>query len=118
MRYQMQNDFGIARRLENGPARFQILPQFRGVRDIAVVRDRDPAFVAMHRERLRVALHRIAGGRITRVPDRQRAGQCLRARVRENIRHMPHRFLGVDQLAVAGRDPRALLPAMLQCVQR
>ena len=77
MRDQVQNDFGIAGGLENRAARFEFSPQFRGVRDVAVVRDRDPAFVAMHRKRLRIALDRIAGRRITGVADRVDARQFL-----------------------------------------
>ena len=41
MRHQMQDDFGIAGGLKDGAASFQILAQFGGVGDVAVVRDRD-----------------------------------------------------------------------------
>ena len=47
-------DFGIARRLEDGPFALEFAPQFRGIGDVAVVRHRDAAFVAGDRERLRV----------------------------------------------------------------
>ena len=102
VRHQMEDHFGVARCLENGPARFEIGAQFRGIGDVAVVRHRDPALVAMHRKRLGVALHRIAGGRIARMADGERAGQFLKDGVGENIRHVPHRFLGMDQFTVAG----------------
>ena len=55
-----------------------------------------PASHPMHRKRLDVPLDRVAGGRITRVTDGERARQFLEDGIRENIRHMPHRFLGVD----------------------
>ena len=72
----MQNDFGIARSLEDGTFALQLAPQFAGIGDIAVVRDRDLSLVAVDGERLRVQQHRIAGGGIARVADGQIAGQA------------------------------------------
>ena len=46
VRHQVQDDFGVARRLENRAVAPRSLPQFRGVGDVAVVRDRHPALVA------------------------------------------------------------------------
>ena len=66
---QMQDDFGVAGGLEDGAARFKIGAQFGGVGDVAVVRDGDPAFVAVHGKRLGVALDGIAGGGVAGVAD-------------------------------------------------
>ncbi len=52
---QVQNHFGVARGLEDRAVAFEFAAQFGSVRDIAVVRDRDFALVAIDRERLSVA---------------------------------------------------------------
>ena len=57
------------------PSRSRSRAQFGGIGDVAVVRDRDLALVAGHRERLRVEQHGIAGGGVARVADGQVAGQ-------------------------------------------
>ena len=116
-RHQMQNHFRIARSLKNGPFAFQFAPQLPGIRDVAVVRHRDLAFVASHRKRLRVQQHRVARRRIARVPDRQFPRQRPQHFRRENIRHVPHALVIVNVTPVARRDAGALLPAMLQGVQ-
>ena len=93
MRHQMQNHFGIARRLENRAARFQIRAQFRCVGDVAVVRDRNPALVARAPKTAAHCVRRyrrrssIACGRWRVEP-----GSCSQHRVGEYIRHVPHDF--------------------------
>ena len=75
VRHQVQDHFGVARCLEDGPAPLQVGAQFRRVGDVAVVRHRHAALVAGHRKRLRVQQHRIAGRGIARVADGQLARQ-------------------------------------------
>ena len=115
--HQVQHDFGIAGGLENGPVALEIAPQFRRIRDVAVVRHRDLSLIAGHRKRLRIQQHRIAGGGIARVPDGQFAGQLVQHSGREDIGDMTHLADTVDGAAVAGRNPSAFLSPMLKSVQ-
>ena len=113
----MQDDFGIARSLKNGPVRFKFGAQFRCVGNVAVVGDRDAALIALHREWLRITFHRIPGRRISGMADGERARQRLQDFVGENIGHVAHSLFGVDALAVAGGNAGAFLAPVLQRVQ-
>ena len=113
---QVQNHFGVAGRLKNRPAVFEFFPKFRRVGDVAVVRHRDPALIAVHGKRLRVARHGVARRGITSVPDRHRSRQPPQHVVRENIGNMAHRLRRMDHFSVAARNARAFLAAVLECV--
>ena len=80
VRHQVEHDFGIAGRLEDGAAAAEVGAQFGGIGDVAVVRDGDLALVADHGERLGVEQHGVAGGGVAGVADGQVAGQRRRAR--------------------------------------
>jgi hypothetical protein len=45
MRHQVEHDFGIAGGLEDGAAAAEVGAQFRGIGDVAVVRDGDLALL-------------------------------------------------------------------------
>ncbi len=115
--HQVQNHFGVAGCLKDGPFALQFAPQFARVGDVAVVRHRDLSLIAVHRKWLGVQKHRVAGGGVARVPDGMVARQARDLFGRENIRHMAHGFEAADLAVVAGGNPGALLAAMLQCVQ-
>jgi hypothetical protein len=63
-----------------------------------------------HRKRLRVAAPAVAGRGVARVADRQLAGQRGQHRLGENIRHVPHLFARIDEVAVGGADAGASWP--------
>src|SRR5580704_6973274 len=113
----MQNHFGVARGLEDGPLTLEIAPQLSRVCDIAVVCYRDLSFVAVHQERLRVEQHRVAGGGVAGVADSEIARETGDAFGSEDIRDVTHGFEAADLAAVAGGDARALLAAVLQRIQ-
>ncbi len=115
--HQVEHDFGIAGRLEDGAAAAQVGAQLVGIGDVAVVRDGHFALVADHGKRLGVEQDGIAGGGIARVPDGQIAGQLGQHVAGEDVGHMPHGLVGVDLVAVRGADAGALLPAVLQGVE-
>jgi hypothetical protein len=117
VRHQVQNDFGIARRLENRAAPPQVSPQLGGIRDVPVVRHRHAALVAGHRKRLRVQQHGVAGGRIAGVADGLVAGQGPQNVAGEDVGDVAHGFVDEDLRAVGGAEAGALLSAMLQRVK-
>ncbi len=117
VRHQVQDHLGIAIGLEDGAAPLQLRAQLNGVGDVAVVRHRHLAFIAGHREGLRIQQRRVARGGVARVADGQLAGQFGKRLGGEDFRHVPHGFPAVDFGAVARADARAFLAAMLQCVQ-
>ena len=114
---QVQDHFGIAVGLKDGSFAFQFPAQFGGVGDVAVVRHRDAALVAVHREGLRVEHPAIAGGGVARVADGHFAGQPAQHFRSEQIRDVAHAAMGVDHAAIARGDPGAFLSAMLQRVE-
>ena len=68
--------------------------------------------------RLRIQQRRIAGGRVTRVPDGQRARQAGKNVFGEDIGHQAHALCAAAESSPFGADDaRRLLPAMLQRVQ-
>ena len=91
-------------------------PHFDRVRQIAIVRQRDFALVAIDHHRLRVHQRRVAGGRIARVPDRGRARQRRNHLRRENFLHVPERLVHAHVRAIGRSNACRFLPAMLQRV--
>ena len=113
----MQNNLGIAGRLENRPVALQIAPQFRRVCDITVVRNRDLPFIAFNRKWLRIPQHCVAGSRVTGMADGKFPRQAVHHAWRKNIGHMSHVFVAISPAPIARADSCALLAPMLQCVK-
>src|SRR3546814_272101 len=96
----------------------QNLAQRRGVRDIAVMRDREPAGREVGEQRLDVAQRGLARRRIADMADRRGAGELPHDVVAVEIaRDMTHRAVRVEFLAVEGGDAGGLLTAMLERVE-
>ena len=115
---EVDDDLGVAGRLEDAAAPDQLAAQLDGVRDVAVVRDREAARGELGVQRLDIPERRLASRRIAVVADgdvaRQRANDLLAVEI---ARDMPHRAVGMEGAAVEGGDPRRLLAAVLQRVQ-
>ena len=75
-RDEVQNDFGVRRRLVDRAVADQFAAERHGVGQVAVVRDGEAAGVELGEQRLHVAQDRLAGRRIAHVADRRpsRAG--------------------------------------------
>ena len=114
----MEDHFGIAGRLEDRAALYEVAAQPARVRDIAVVRDGEAAGRQVGIERLDVAQRGLARGRIADVPARDLTAQARHDLVAVEIaRHMPHRAMAVEMLAVPAGNAGGFLSAMLQRVQ-
>ncbi len=114
----MQQDFGIARRGEDGALVRQLAPQLRRVGEVAVVRDGERSAAIVDEERLGVGQHRAAGGGVPGVPDRDIAQAALDCRVVEVLRDQPHSTVCPSPaVLVDGDDAGALLATMLQGVE-
>ena len=113
----MDDDFGVAGGLEDGALLIQLRANFQCVSDVAVVGQGNFALIAFHQDGLGVEQRRIAGGGIARVSDGQRARQAAQRVCIEDVGDQPHGFVELQTLAVGRRNPRRLLPAMLQCIQ-
>ena len=116
-RNQVDDDFGVAGGLEDGALLLQAGANFQRIGDVAVVRQRDLALVALHHDGLRVEQRRIAGGGVARVADGQRAGKLRQHVGGEDVGDQPHGLVQLQLLAVGRGDARRFLPAMLQRVQ-
>ena len=101
--HQMQDHFGIAGSLEDRAFPLQFAAQFGRVGDVAVVRHRELALVAGHRERLGIEQNGIAGGRIAGVADGEVARQAAQDFRREQIRHVAHALV---EMEMCGRRSR------------
>ena len=115
---QMDNDLGVARRLEQAAAMHEPAPQLVGIGQVAVVADGEPAELEIGEQRLYVAHRHLAGRRIAhmadRGPPRKTADHLFRAEI---VADLAHAAMGAELLAVISDDARRLLPAMLQRVQ-
>ena len=114
---QVQDDFGVAAGLEDGPVEHQLVAQLERVDEIAVVRHGNLAVRAVDEERLRVLELAFAGGRIARVPDSDVTGERLQRLLVERFGDVAH-GAGDPELDAVGRgDAGALLPAVLERVK-
>ena len=71
-RHQMQDHLGVGGRLHDGAVAHQLAAQRQPIGQVAVVADREAAGIEFGEQRLHVAQHRFAGGRIADMADRQR----------------------------------------------
>ena len=90
---------------------------FQSICQVAVVPQREFAFIAVDDHRLRIDHRVVAGRRIARVSDRHWSGQFRQHIRRENFLHQPEALVEVQFLSVGRCDARRFLPAMLQRIQ-
>ena len=74
----MDDDLGVAGRLEQAAAAHQLAAQLVGIGQVAVVADRQPAELEIGEERLDVAQRHLAGRRIAHMADRGMAASAGR----------------------------------------
>ena len=120
---QRGDDLGVRGRAEGDLALAQLGVELDGVDEVAVVGQRELAAVAAGAVAAMDGLGVLplvgAGRRVADVADREVAAQRAQVVLLEHLRDEAERALGDDVAAVVGgRDPRGLLPAMLQRVQR
>ena len=118
VRDERADDLGVGGGAEPHALLLQLRAQLVGVREVAVVPERDGAAGAVGDDRLRVHPVRRAGRRVAGVPDRRAAGQGLQLALVEDLRDEAHVPDGEHPAAVADGDARALLPAVLERVER
>ena len=114
----MDDDLGVGGGMEQAAAFHQRPADSPRIGEVAVVPDRETARGQVGEQRLDIAQHRLAGGRIAVVADRPVARQAPDHRfVAEVLTHLARSVVAVEPVAVEGDDPRRFLPAMLQRVQ-
>ena len=114
---QVDDHLGVAGRLEDCAVRLQLVADESGVRQVAVVRERQAAERVVDEERLDVLERAPTGRRVPVVADGKSTGKPGQAFRREDVRDQPHRFLDVELFSVGGDDPSPLLPAVLKGVE-
>src|ERR1051326_312467 len=106
----MDDDLGVAGRLEEAAAPHELGPQLRGIGQIAVVADCPTAKFKVSEERLDSALRPLASRRIAHMADRDVAGQAVDNIARaEIVAHQPRSAMRVKLAAVIGNDAGPLL---------
>ena len=90
---------------------------FSGIGEIAIVRQRDHAFVRLHHDRLGIEQSGIAGRRITGVSDGEGAANTRELLFGKNVGDQSHGFVDVERHAIGGDDACRFLAAMLQRMQ-
>ena len=111
---QGRDHLGVGGRAEPDPVGDELVAQRVGVRQVAVVPERDRARAAVVDERLRVRPVHAARRRVARVPDRDLAGQRLQLLLVEDLGHEPHVAQHGEPAALGDGDPGRLLAAVLQ----
>ena len=115
---QVDDHLGVAGRLEQRARLDQPAAQQHGVGEVAVVADGEAAEGEVGEQRLDVAQHAGAGGRVAGMADRGVAGQALDHRAAaERVADQADRAVAVEVRAVEADDAGRLLAAMLQRVQ-
>src|SRR3546814_71989 len=95
-----------------------LLAQVPGIRQVAVMGQRQPAEAVVGIERLDVAQRRLARGRVAVVADRGVAGQPRdHLAVGEDVADQPEGAVRMEVQPVEGDDACGLLPAMLERMQ-
>ena len=111
----MDDDFGVAGRLEDRTAAVERPAKLQRVGQIAVVGDRETAFRQLREERLDVAQRGFAAGRIADVADGGPAGEAADDVVPVEItRDMAHRAMRVEMASIDTGDSGRFLAAVLQ----
>jgi predicted GNAT family acetyltransferase len=113
----VQNDFGIARRLENVPTTLELLANRWGVHQVAVVRQRHLALLAAHRQRLGILQVSVTCGGITCVTDGGVPRQAIQYFLGENLSNVAHPLVSDQLRAIGGGDACAFLPTMLESMK-
>ena len=85
-RVEVQDDLGVAARLEDRALPHELVAQLARVDEVAVVADRDLAVRAVDQDRLRVEQLALAGRRVADVADRRSARQRATASRRRRCR--------------------------------
>ncbi len=117
-RDQMQDHFGVGGRLHHGAFMNEVAPQLDAIGKIAVVTDGEAATFELREERLHVAQHSFARGRIAHMPDRGITGQTIdHLAPCEGVADQAEAAFGMKAFAVEGDDAGRFLAAMLKCVQ-
>ncbi|CDK38721.1 hypothetical protein BN903_16 [Halorubrum sp. AJ67] len=98
--------------------RRQLLAHLVGVDEVPVVREPERAGLKRDRERLRAALVEAAGGRVADVTDAGAARQRFEVPLLERVADEAPLDVAVLLEPVVRDDPRGLLPAVLERVQR
>jgi hypothetical protein len=109
---------GVGGGLENGAMTDQVLAQQARVGQVAVMGDRHAAELELREQRLDIAKHQLAGGRIAGMSDRGGSAQPPdNVAVREDVADQAQPAMGVELSPVEGDDAGGLLAAMLQRMQ-
>jgi hypothetical protein len=112
----MDDDLGITGGLKYAAGLFKARADVERVHDVAVVRERDHAFVAIHTYGLSIEQSGIAGGGIACVSDGERAGQAAERLFVEDVHDQTHGFMDEDGRTVGRGHASGFLSAMLECV--
>src|SRR5438105_11507340 len=113
----MDDDFGVAVRLENRAAMLELAAPVGGIGEIAVVTERDLSLIAIDHDGLRVEESFVARSGIARVADGGGAGKFVQNIGRENFFDFAHGAVGVEFVAVAGDNASGFLATMLKSVE-
>ena len=114
-RDEMDDDFGVAGRLEQAAAAHELAAHVIGIGEVAVVADGEPAELEIGEQRLHVAHRHLAGRGIAHVADgRMAAEPPITSLELKFSPTWPMAAMGVELLAVIGDDAGRFLAAMLQ----
>jgi hypothetical protein len=114
---EVDEDLGVGVAREDRPALLELRPKLFGVREVAVVADRERAAGVVDCDGLRVLDVGSAGGGVADVADGDAARELAELVLREGVLDEAHRAVRVELLAVARDDAGRLLSAVLERVE-
>ena len=116
-RDEVHEDLGVDGGLEDRALLLELVADLGGVREVAVVRERDLAACVVDHERLRVRQEARARCRIAHMADGDVLIFHVRQLVAEDLVDEAHAARDVHPRAIRQRDAGALLPTMLQGIE-
>src|SRR5258708_6844169 len=113
----MHDNFGVAVGLEDGAAMLEAAAPLGGVGEVAIVAQRNFAFVAVDHDGLGVEESFVARSGVARVADGETSRKLREDAGLENFFDLAHGAVHVQLFAVAGNNAGGFLSAMLQRVK-
>ena len=117
MSQKMENDFGVAGGLEDGPFRFQVSSQRPGVDDVPVVGQGDGSAPGLGDDGLGVGQQALAHGGVSNVRRGRQARQPFQLLVAEDLGDVAHAPFLMQARPIGRDDPGRLLASMLEGVE-
>ena len=114
---QVQNNFTVAGGLEDGTVALQLLPHLLCIDQVAIMTKGQVPFAASYKDRLGILQGTLTSRGIAGMTNGNIPFQLFKARLLENISHVPHPLFRIELTIIGRYNAGALLTTMLERIQ-